>query len=103
MAVFLEETGFIGGLAVIGLYAILLGNTLRIAWLARDRFGQLLCVGVAVLFMVHVFVNIGMVQGLMPVKGIPLPLMSYGGSFVLTCCILMGLVQSVYRHSREAV
>jgi rod shape determining protein RodA len=103
MAVFLEETGFIGGLAVIGLYAILLGNTLRIAWLARDRFGQLLCVGVAVLFMVHVFVNIGMVQGLMPVKGIPLPLMSYGGSFVLTCCILMGLVQSVHRHSREAV
>jgi rod shape determining protein RodA len=103
MAVFLEETGFIGGLAVIGLYAILLGNTLRIAWLARDRFGRLLCVGVAMLFMVHVFVNIGMVQGLMPVKGIPLPLMSYGGSFVLGCCILMGLVQSVHRYSREAV
>jgi rod shape determining protein RodA len=103
MAVFLEETGFIGGLAVLGLYAILLSNTLRIAWLARDRFGQLLCVGVAVLFMVHVFVNIGMVQGLMPVKGIPLPLMSYGGSFVLSCCILMGLVQSVYRNCREAV
>ncbi len=103
MAVFLEETGFIGGLAIIGLYAILLGNTLRIAWLARDRFGQLICVGVAVLFMVHVFVNIGMVQGLMPVKGIPLPLLSYGGSFVLSRCILMGLVQSVYRHCREAV
>jgi rod shape-determining protein RodA len=103
MAVFLEETGFIGGLAVLGLYAILLGNTLRIAWLARERFGQLLCVGVAVLFMVHVFVNIGMVQGLVPVKGIPLPFMSYGGSFVLSCCILMGLVQSVYRHCREAV
>jgi rod shape determining protein RodA len=103
MAVFLEEMGFIGGLAIIGLYAILLGNTLRIAWLARDRFGQLLCVGVAVLFMVHVFVNIGMVQGLMPVKGIPLPLLSYGGSFVLSCCILMGLVQSVHRHCREAV
>jgi len=103
MAVFLEETGFLGGLAVIGLYAILLGNTLRIAWTARDRFGRLLCVGVAVLFMVHVFVNIGMVQGLMPVKGIPLPLLSYGGSFVLSCCILMGLVQSVYRFSRETV
>jgi len=103
MAVFLEETGFIGGLAIISLYAILLGNTLRIAWIARDRFGRLLCVGVAVLFMVHVFVNIGMVQGLMPVKGIPLPLLSYGGSFVLGCCILMGLVQSVHRFSREAV
>ena len=103
MAVFLEETGFLGGLAIIGLYAILLGNTLRIAWIARDRFGRLLCVGVAVLFMVHVFVNIGMVQGLMPVKGMPLPLMSYGGSFVLSCCIFMGLVQSVHRFSREAV
>jgi rod shape determining protein RodA len=103
MAVFLEETGFLGGVAVIGLYAILMGNTLRIAALARDRFGQLLCVGAAVIFMVHVFVNIGMVQDLLPVKGIPLPLMSYGGSFVLSCCILMGLVQSVYRHRREAV
>jgi rod shape determining protein RodA len=103
MAVFLEETGFVGGMAILGLYAILLANTLRIAGLARDRFGRLLCVGVAVIFMVHVFVNIGMVQGLMPVKGIPLPLMSYGGSFVLSCCLLMGLVQSVYRHRREAV
>jgi rod shape determining protein RodA len=103
MAVFLEETGFLGGVAVIGLYAILLGNTLRIAMLARDPFGRLLCVGVAVIFMVHVFVNIGMVQGLLPVKGIPLPLLSYGGTFVLSCCILMGLVQSVYRYRREAV
>jgi rod shape determining protein RodA len=103
MAVFLEETGFLGGLFVLGLYAILIGNTLRIAGLARDRFGQLLGVGVAVIFMVHVFVNIGMVQGLMPVKGIPLPLMSYGGSFVLACGILLGLVQSVYRFRREAV
>jgi rod shape determining protein RodA len=53
--------------------------------------------------MVHVFVNIGMVQGLMPVKGIPLPLMSYGGSFVLAIGLLLGLVQSVYRFRREAV
>jgi len=103
MAVFLEETGFIGGVVVIGLYAILVGNTLRIAAIARDRFGQLICVGAAVILMVHVFVNIGMVQGLMPVKGIPLPLMSYGGSFVLACGILLGLVQSVYRFRREAV
>jgi rod shape determining protein RodA len=103
MAVFLEETGFIGGLFVIGLYTILLGNTLRIAALARDRFGQLLCVGIVAILVVHVFVNIGMVQGLMPVKGIPLPLMSYGGSFVLACGVLLGLAQSVYRYRREAV
>ncbi len=103
MAVFLEETGFIGGLLVIGLYTILLGNTLRIAALARDRFGQLLCVGIVAILIVHVFVNIGMVQGLMPVKGIPLPLMSYGGSFVLACGVLLGLAQSVYRYRREAV
>jgi rod shape determining protein RodA len=103
MAVFLEETGFVGGIAVLGLYAILLGNTLRIAGLARDRFGQLLCVGIVAILIVHVFVNIGMVQGLMPVKGIPLPLMSYGGSFVLACGVLFGLAQSVYRYRREAV
>jgi len=55
------------------------------------------------ILIVHVFVNIGMVQGLMPVKGIPLPLLSYGGSFVLACGILLGLAQSVYRYRREAV
>ena len=69
--------------------------------LARDRFGTLLALGVTVLFAVHVFVNIAMTLGLVPVTGIPLPFISYGGSFVLSCCLLQGLVQSVYRFRKE--
>jgi cell division protein FtsW (lipid II flippase) len=74
-----------------------LWNGVRIAGLARDRFGTFLALGVTVLFAVHVFVNIAMTIGLMPITGIPLPFISYGGSFVLSCCLLQGLVQSVYR------
>ena len=50
--------------------------------------------------MTHAFINVGMTIGVMPITGLPLPMMSYGGTFVLTCCILLGLVQSVYRHRR---
>jgi rod shape determining protein RodA len=79
----------------------MLGNGIRIAGSARDRFGMLLAVGVSVMFMVHVFVNIGMTIGLMPITGLPLPFLSYGGSFILSCCILQGLLQSVHRYRRE--
>lgn len=96
-----EETGFIGGITVIGLYGLLLMNTLRIAGQAGDRFGLLLAAGVAVIFMVHVFVNIGMTIGLTPITGLPLPFLSYGGSFLLSCCLMLGLVQSVHRHRRD--
>ena len=100
-SVLAEESGLLGGLFVIGLYGVIVGNTLRIARLARDRFGMLLCVGVAAILTVHIFVNVGMTIGLMPVKGIPLPFLSYGGSFVLSCCVLLGLVQSVFRRRRD--
>ena len=100
-AVIAEEKGFIGGLIVLGLYGALVFNCLRIAGMARDRFGMLLCVGVAVIFSIHILVNIGMTLGLMPITGIPLPLVSYGGSFVLSCCFLLGLVQSVYRFRSD--
>jgi len=80
---------------------VVLWNGLRIAGLARDRFGALLALGVTVLLSVHVFVNIAMTIGLVPVKGIPLPFLSYGGTFVLSCCLLQGLVQSVYRFRRD--
>ena len=83
-------------------YALLIGNTLRTAARARDRFGALLCVGAAAVLTVHVVVNIGMNIGLMPVSGLPLPFLSYGGSFVLSCFLLLGLVQSVHRYSRRA-
>ncbi len=100
-SVLAEELGFIGGVLVIGLFGVILGNGLRIAGLARDRFGMLLAVGVTVVFLVHIFINIGMTIGLMPITGLPLPFLSYGGSFILSCFILQGLVQSVYRHRRE--
>ena len=100
-SVIAEETGFLGSLTVLGLFGIVLFNGIRIAGLARDRFGTLLAIGVTVLFSVHVFVNIAMTIGLVPVTGIPLPFISYGGSFVLSCCLLQGLVQSVYRFRKD--
>jgi len=96
-----EEIGFIGGAFVIGLLAVLVLNGVRIAGMARDRFGMLLALGVSVIFMVHIFINVGMTIGLMPITGLPLPFLSYGGSFVLSCCVLQGLVQSVYRFRRD--
>jgi rod shape determining protein RodA len=100
-SVIAEEKGFLGSITVVGLFAVVLWNGIRIAGLARDRFGQLLALGVTVLTGVHVFVNIAMTIGLVPVTGIPLPFISYGGTFVLSCCLLQGLVQSVYRFRRD--
>lgn len=100
-SVFAEEFGFVGGALLIAGYAFIIGNTVRTAMRARDRFGALLCLGVASVLTVHVVVNIGMNIGVMPVSGLPLPFLSYGGSFVLSCFLLLGLVQSVHRYSRE--
>lgn len=96
-----EEKGFLGSVTVLGLFGILMFNGIRIAGLSRDRFGTLIALGVTVLFAVHVFVNIAMTIGLVPITGIPLPFVSYGGSFVLSCCLLQGLVQSVYRFRKD--
>ncbi len=100
-SVLAEEKGFLGSALVVGLYGLLLGNGVRIAGMARDRFGMLLALGVTIIFSVHVFINIGMTIGLMPITGLPLPFLSYGGSFMISCCILQGLVQSVYRFRKE--
>jgi rod shape determining protein RodA len=98
-----EEKGFLGSLTVLSLFGLILFNGIRIAGLARDRFGTLLALGVTVLFTVHVCVNIAMTIGLVPITGIPLPFISYGGTFVLSCCLLQGLVQSVYRFRKDFV
>jgi len=100
-SVIAEEKGLLGSFTVLGLFGLVLFNGIRIAGLARDRLGTLIAVGVTVLFTVHVFVNIAMTIGLVPITGIPLPFISYGGSFVLSCCLLQGLVQSVYRFRKD--
>lgn len=100
-SVIAEESGFLGAsLAVILIAIIVVGGCLRSAALSRDSFGRFLCVGIAAILMTHSFINIGMTIGIMPITGLPLPMLSYGGTFVLTCCILLGLVQSVYRHRK---
>lgn len=99
-SVLAEEKGFLGSITVLSLTGILLLNGVRIASKARDRFGMLLAIGVTTIFTIHVFINIGMTIGLMPITGLPLPFLSYGGSFLLSCCILQGIVQSVYRHRK---
>ncbi len=100
-SVIAEEKGFLGSLTVLGLFGIVLFNGIRIAGLARDRLGTVIAIGVTMLFAVHVFVNIAMTIGLVPITGIPLPFISYGGSFVLSCCLLQGLVQSVWRFRKD--
>lgn len=100
-SVIAEEKGFLGSSFVIALFGVILCNGIRVAGLARDRFGTLLALGVTMIFSVHILVNIGMTIGLMPITGLPLPFLSYGGSFLLSCCLLQGLVQSVYRHRKD--
>ena len=100
-SVLAEETGFVGSAFVVGLFCLMVANGIRIAGLAKDRFGMHLAIGASVLFLVHIFINIGMTIGITPITGLPLPFLSYGGSFVLSCFILQGLVQSVYRYRRD--
>ncbi|MCW5965624.1 MAG: rod shape-determining protein RodA [Bryobacterales bacterium] len=95
MSTFAEEHGFAGVVVVLGLYFVLLMQIIQNAQMAPDRAGLFLCMGVAALVLFHLLVNVGMVIGRMPVTGIPLPLMSYGGSSLLTMFLLLGLVQSV--------
>ncbi|MDD4737032.1 MAG: rod shape-determining protein RodA [Kiritimatiellae bacterium] len=95
-SVIAEETGFVGSMVIMGLYVLLLSFCIRAAGAARDRFGRLLAVGAAIMMCCHVFVNLAMTVGLMPITGLPLPLISYGGSFMVGTMISLGIVQSVY-------
>jgi rod shape determining protein RodA len=99
-SVIAEEEGFVGSLVVLTLYGVVLFTGLRIAGQARDRLGKLVAVGVVTLLFSHVFVNIGMNIRIVPVTGIPLPLLSYGGSSVLCSLIALGLMQNVYMNRR---
>lgn len=96
-----EELGFVGGIVVLGLYFYLIYRILQAGVAARDPQGSLLCVGVASMFVFHVLVNIGMTVGIMPVTGIPLPFVSYGGSNLLTGMMALGLVLNVHGRRRR--
>lgn len=90
-----EELGFLGGATLLALFAIVMWRTWRSATLARDFFGTLVCVGVLAMFAFQIFENIGMTMGIMPVTGIPLPFMSYGGSSTITSFACVALVANV--------
>jgi len=100
-SVIAEEKGFLGSVAVLLLYSAVLFGGIKIASQARDRLGRLLAVGVVALLFSHVFINIGMNIRLMPVTGIPLPLLSYGGSSVICSLIAMGILQNVHLYRRS--
>ncbi|MCX7619464.1 MAG: rod shape-determining protein RodA [Acidimicrobiales bacterium] len=93
-----EELGFVGAATLLVLYGIVIWRIWRTALLAKDWFGRLLCVGVLSFLVFQIFENVGMTMQIMPVTGIPLPLMSYGGSSIVTTFLALGLVLSVHMH-----
>lgn len=97
-----EQFGFVGSLMVLLIYLFLILRILKVARETKDDFGRNICFGATSLLLIHIFINIGMNIGKLPVTGIPLPLISYGGSSVLMTLIIMGLVQAVYA-SRKPV
>ena len=99
-SVIAEETGYLGCFLLISSYAMLLLTAIRTAWDA-EFFGRYIAVGIACMIFTHCFVNIGMSIGLAPITGIPLPFVSYGGSFLLTGLISCGLLQAIYRRNEQ--
>lgn len=97
-----EHYGFVGAALVLSLYALLIWRALRILTLAKNLFGALVAGGIVAMLMFQVFVNVGMTIGIAPITGIPLPLMSYGGSSVITTLLAVGLLQSIYSQGRAA-
>ena len=93
--------GFIGAVALFVLFLILIWRYLRVATLARDEFGQLIAIGAAAMLFFQTFVNIGMNEGVLPVTGIPLPFISYGGSPLITLLAIQGVLQSILIHREK--
>ncbi|MCW2968003.1 MAG: rodA [Solirubrobacteraceae bacterium] len=97
-----ERYGFVGAALVLSLYALMIWRALRILTLAKNLFGALVAGGIVAMLMFQVFINVGMTVGIAPITGIPLPLMSYGGSSVITTLLAFGLLQSIYAQGRAA-
>lgn len=102
-AVIGEELGFIGAAAIIILYGLLLLRTLYIAYNAKDLYGSLIVLGISAMWLFHIYENIGMSIGIMPITGIPLPFLSYGGSSMLTNIVAVGLILSVNIRGKKIV
>jgi rod shape determining protein RodA len=98
IAVYAEELGLLGVLLLLGLYLLIVLRGIYMASRSRDTFSRLFAGALIVTFFIYVFVNIGMVSGLLPVVGVPLPLMSYGGTSIVTLMAAFGVIMSVYMH-----
>jgi rod shape determining protein RodA len=96
-----EEFGFAGAAIVLSLFALLIWRALRIMTMSKNLYGTLIAGGICAMLMFQVFVNVGMTVGIMPITGVPLPLMSYGGSSVLVTFLAVGLLQSIHVQARE--
>jgi rod shape determining protein RodA len=95
-----ERFGFLGAAIVLSLYALLIWRTLRILTLSKNLYGALIAGGIVSMLLFQIFVNIGMTVGIMPITGVPLPLMSYGGSAVIVTLMAIGVLQSIYAQAR---
>ena len=98
-----EELGFLGALLTIFLLASIIITTIYIAIAVKNQFSRLLTIGVGTIFFLHIFINIGMVMGLLPVVGAPLPFVSYGGTMMATMLIGFGLVLNAHLHHDQII
>ena len=103
VAVLAEEFGMVGMLFLLALYMTIIGRGLYIAAMAQDTFSRLLAGSIILTFFVYVFVNIGMVSGILPVVGVPLPLVSLGGTSILTLMIGFGILMSIHTHDKSLI
>ena len=93
-----EELGFVALFVMILLFSIFMYRILSLSLNASDKFSGLILIGISSIFLSHIFVNCAMVSGMMPVKGLPLPFISYGGSFLISCFIMVGLILNFGRE-----
>jgi rod shape determining protein RodA len=101
-AVFAEEFGLLGTLILLGVYAFVLSRGLIIAHLSQETYSRLLAGGLSLVVFFYLFVNIGMVTGILPVVGVPLPMMSYGGTAIVTLMLAFGMLMSMHTHRKIA-
>ena len=101
-AVLSEETGLIGFMVLMSLYCFIIGRCVLITLNTKDNFERILCGSFTFTFMFYIFVNIGMVSGILPVVGVPLPLISYGGTAMITLTICFGMIMSIHTHKKTS-